>query len=184
MTLQSLLTKLSSEFAIELDARFRRLRDLHPTETFYGIATCHETDTFSCYFSAHSREAIQRELHSRSSQSGTPVDQLSSSLYFIPSWEFGDDKAFAFALHQRIWTISEESGEDWRLTCKKVFDAYVEGLRLFETHGGLSDFDRNEFALIPWVNDPDDEGTWVVEAVEKLNPSGIANGFRREYGYA
>ena len=184
MTLQALLTKLSTEFAVELDARFRRLRELHPTETFYGIATCHETDTFSCYVSAHSREAIRRELDSRSSQSGTPVDQLRSDLYFIPSWEFGDDKAFAFALHRQIWTIAEESGENWQLTCKRVFDAYVEGLRLFDTNGGLSDFDRNQFALIPWVNDPGDEGAWVVEAVEKLNPPEVASGFRREYGHA
>ena len=65
-----------------------------------------------------------------------------------------------------------------------MFDAYVEGLRLFEANGGLAGLDRGGFILVPWVNDPDAEGPWVAEAVDRLNPSPVASAFRSEYGYA
>ena len=180
----AMLKQLSLAVAAEVDLRFRELQQSHPGETFYGIATCHETDTFSCYLAAQSREAVERELETRSARSGTPIDQLSRNLYFVPSWAYADDRALVLRLHRQVWEVAEGAGEPWRQICRRVFDAYVEGLRLFEANGGLAGFDREGFILVPWVNDPDEEGKWVAEAVDRLNPSSVATAFRREYGYA
>ena len=98
----SMLRRLSLAVAAEIDARFRRLRQSHPAETFYGIATCHETDTLSCYLAAHSREAVDRELETRSARSGTPVEELSRSLYFVPSWAYADDRTLVPDLHGQV----------------------------------------------------------------------------------
>lgn len=184
MSFESLISQLPQAFADELATRFGALQAAHPSETFYGIATCHESDSCSCYLAAHSEEAIRRELEERSAASGTPVDQLSSDRYWVPEWEFEDSDSFVSTLHEQIWLAAEMEGLEYDVTKRRVFDAYVAGLKLFESRGGIDAFNREQFILIPWVHDPGDENTWVLHAVSELNPKSVSDAFAENYGYA
>ncbi len=78
----------------------------------------------------------------------------------------------------------ESEGMDYYAERRRVYDAYVEGLRRFEVNGGISNYDRERFLLVPWVHDPGDENVWVLQAVEHLNPKRVSDLFAAEYGYA
>ncbi len=182
MSFESLIARLPEAFAKELSERFATLKASNPSETFYGIATCHECDTCSCYLTARTEEAIQRELEERAG--GGPVSGLSFDRYWVPEWEYANDKAFTNELHDQIWSASEAEGLDYVNTKRQVFDAYVSGLRLFEANGGLHEFTRDKFILIPWFHDPGDENVWVLQAVSDLNPKAVSDAFAEEYAYA
>ena len=184
MSFDTLITELPPAFAAELAARLSALEAEHPNETFYGIATCHESDTCSCYLAARSEEAIARELEQRSATSGVPVEELSYDRYWVPEWEFEDSSAFVMSLHDQIWEAADKQGIDYFVAKRSVFDAYVTGLKLFESQGGIKKYDREKFILIPWVHDPGDENTWVLEAVQELNPASVSADFAENYGYA
>ena len=183
MSFESLLNRLSKRFAKELFVRFKKIQAINPSESFYGIATCHEGDSYSCYLAAHSEESIRRELESRAVP-GKPLSEMRTDRYWVPEWEFEDNDAFVIRLHQKVWKAAEREKVDYEVSGRKVFDAYVSGLRLFEANGGLKQFNRDQFILIPWVHDPGDENKWVLQAVDELNPQSVSDTFAAEYGYA
>ncbi len=110
MTFAVLLEQLPDAFAAALSRSFVSLVASNTNETIYGLATCHETDTYSCYLAAHSEEAIARELQQRSSASGTPVSDLSADRFWVPDWQFTDESGLIDELHSKMWSAFRKRG--------------------------------------------------------------------------
>ncbi len=126
---------------------FAECRKQAPTESFYGLAFCVDSDVTSVYCQANSEEAL-----------GNPGDH-----FFINEWRYHDDRAAEVnrAL-AAIWKAFKASVDEatadkmYGQVRKDCLQAIVQGLQDFRQSEVLPQSVRKDFALLVYDPDPDD----------------------------
>jgi hypothetical protein len=118
-----------------------------PTETFYGLAFCVDSDVQSLYCQTNSEETLENP----------------GNRFFINEWHYNDNQATeANRALAAVWDAfqagvdEEEADKRSGQVRKDCLKAIVQGLQDFRKSDALPKSARNDFALLVYDPDPDD----------------------------